>query len=206
MNLLLCCVVLYCARYFYNTTYWKGANSQAPVFLCVGKFCYLVTLLLPPPMPSLAQLPLHHHPQYPFSLGGEGPPLDDTVLTDSVHCSDMVELAWQHGALLLALEHRYYGPSTPNDSLETENLRWLNTEQALGDMAHFHSVMSEKFDLTGRDLPSCITSPQDSSSASNVSPYHQLRQRTTSGLHGAVVIRACWRRWQDTATPTLSMR
>jgi serine protease 16 len=74
--------------------------------------------------------------------------LDYLVLVDSVHCNDMVELAWQHGALLIALEHRYYGPSTPNDSRETENLRWLNSEQALGDIAHFHTVMSSKFDLT----------------------------------------------------------
>lgn len=102
-------------RYFYNTTYWKGADSNAPVFLCVG---------------------------------GEGPPLDYLVLVDSVHCNDMVELAWQHGALLLALEHRYYGPSTPNGSRETENMRWLNSEQALGDIAHFHYEMSSKFDLT----------------------------------------------------------
>ena len=60
----------------------------------------------------------------------------------------MVELAWQHGALLLALEHRYYGPSIPNNSLETENMKWLNSEQALGDIAHFHTVMTEKFHLT----------------------------------------------------------
>lgn len=102
-------------RYFVNTTYWKGPDSNAPVFLCVG---------------------------------GEGPPLDYLVLVSSVHCNDMVELAPKHGALLLALEHRYYGPSTPNGDWSSENLKWLNSEQALGDMAYFHSHISEEFSLT----------------------------------------------------------
>ena len=41
------------------------------------------------------------------------PPLDGTVLTASVHCNDAVELAPKVGALLVALEHRYYGTSIP---------------------------------------------------------------------------------------------
>ena len=57
-------------RYFLNDTFWSGASSGAPVFLCVG---------------------------------GEGPPLDWTVLVSSVHCNDMVELAPKYGALLVAL-------------------------------------------------------------------------------------------------------
>ena len=102
-------------RYFINTTYWKGPDSNAPVFLCVG---------------------------------GEGPPLDWQVLVSSVHCNDMVELAPKHGALLLALEHRYYGPSTPGHDLSTENLKYLNSEQALGDIAYFHSFISAEHSLT----------------------------------------------------------
>ena len=42
-----------------------------------------------------------------------------------------------HGAELYAIEHRFYGMSIPNNSLETENLRLLNTEQALSDIAYF---------------------------------------------------------------------
>jgi thymus-specific serine protease len=102
-------------RYFVNTTYWKGPDSGAPVFLCVG---------------------------------GEGPPLDYLVLVSSVHCNDMVELAPKHGALLLALEHRFYGPSTPNNDLSSENLVYLNSEQALGDIASFHSHISAEYGLT----------------------------------------------------------
>lgn len=105
-------------------------------FICLSTFVILFVFTLTPYLHSTTP------------LGGEGPPLDYLVLVDSVHCNDMVELAWQHGALLLALEHRYYGPSTPNNSLETENLRWLNSEQALGDIAHFHTEMTSLFSLT----------------------------------------------------------
>lgn len=103
-------------RYFVNTNFWKGSDSNAPVFLCVG---------------------------------GEGPPLDRTVLTNSVHCSDMTTLASELGALMFALEHRYYGLSNPFGSdFATPNLQWLNTEQALGDLAHFIVTMNEQYQLT----------------------------------------------------------
>lgn len=103
-------------RYFINTTYWKGPESGAPVFLCVG---------------------------------GEGPPLTYKVLVASDHCNDMVELAPKHGALLVALEHRYYGLSTPNDDYSNENLRFLSSEQALVDIAGFHDLISSQFQLSG---------------------------------------------------------
>lgn len=99
-------------RYFVNDTFWTGADSNAPVFMCVG---------------------------------GEGPPLDASVLISSVHCNDMVELAPKHGALMVALEHRYYGPSNPFDDLATEHLQWLNSEQALGDIASFHQLISNDY-------------------------------------------------------------
>jgi hypothetical protein len=80
-------------------------------------------------------------------VGGEGPPLDWSVLVSSVHCNDMVELAPKYGALLLALEHRYYGPSNPFSDYSTENLKWLNSEQALGDIASFHNFISSQMSL-----------------------------------------------------------
>jgi serine protease 16 len=82
-------------------------------------------------------------------VGGEGPPLDRTVLSNSVHCNDMVELAPKHNALMLALEHRYYGPSNPFEDFSTENLKYLNTEQALGDVATFVKMINDDFKLTG---------------------------------------------------------
>lgn len=80
-------------------------------------------------------------------VGGEGPPMDRSVLTASDHCNDMVELAPKHGAMMFALEHRYYGPSRPFDDYSTEHLQWLNTEQALGDIAAFHTYVTKKFNL-----------------------------------------------------------
>lgn len=100
---------------------------------------------------------LHRHiyllgPYVSFcSVGGEGPPLTWQVLVSSDHCNDMVEMANDHGALLLALEHRFYGPSTPDNDYSNENLRFLSSEQALGDIASFYSAMSEKFQLTSKN-------------------------------------------------------
>jgi len=41
------------------------------------------------------------------------------------------------GALLLALEHRFYGKSQPFNDWNTENFRYLSSEQALADIAGF---------------------------------------------------------------------
>jgi pimeloyl-ACP methyl ester carboxylesterase len=47
-----------------------------------------------------------------------------------------------HGALLTALEHRFYGESQPFDDLSTENLGYLSAEQALSDIAHFLNYLN----------------------------------------------------------------
>lgn len=85
-------------------------------------------------------------------VGGEGPPLDKSVLVDSPHCTgDMLETAKALSNLedndwnihLYALEHRYYGESYPDNcfesgnSLDTENMVYLNSQQALRDLAMF---------------------------------------------------------------------
>lgn len=49
----------------------------------------------------------------------------------------MVEYGQRVGALLVALEHRFYGESHPFPTLATENLRYLSSEQALADAAYF---------------------------------------------------------------------
>lgn len=41
-----------------------------------------------------------------------------------------VDMAEEHGALLLALEHRFYGDSINPDGLKTENLADLSSQQA----------------------------------------------------------------------------
>ena len=60
----------------------------------------------------------------------------------------MVELAPKFGALMVALEHRYYGYSVPNSDLSTGNLQYLSTEQAIGDIASFISFVSEEYGLS----------------------------------------------------------
>lgn len=62
----------------------------------------------------------------------------------------IAELAKEHGALLVALEHRFYGESIPNDSSETSNLKLLTVEQALADLNAFTAYYTEKRKLKGK--------------------------------------------------------
>ena len=39
-------------------------------------------------------------------VGGEGPPLDGSVVVSSVHCNGAVEMLEETGALMFAVEHR----------------------------------------------------------------------------------------------------
>ena len=66
-------------------------------------------------------------------IGGEGP------------CGGISETSWtyslaqQTGALIIALEHRYYGESLPlrQASFEIANMKYLSSKQALRDIAFF---------------------------------------------------------------------
>ncbi len=49
----------------------------------------------------------------------------------------IAQLAQKHNALLIALEHRFYGESIPNGNALTENYKYLSVEQALADLASF---------------------------------------------------------------------
>ncbi|XP_070685910.1 thymus-specific serine protease [Pempheris klunzingeri] len=79
-------------------------------------------------------------------IGGEGPIFEFDVLAG--HHVDMAE---EHGALLLALEHRFYGHSINPDGLKTENLADLSSQQALADLAVFHQYISQSLTLSGRN-------------------------------------------------------
>ena len=81
-------------------------------------------------------------------VGGEGPALDASVVSRSVHCSDATELAPEVGALVVALEHRYYGNSIPPSSERgAQRLRHLTSHQAVADIAVFHKHISDEFKL-----------------------------------------------------------
>ena len=83
-------------------------------------------------------------------VGGEGPSMSSEVVrTGENHCGLMVSLAPTHGALVLALEHRYYGPreAFPTWDLSTKNLRYLSASQALMDLVTFRAHISEEHSL-----------------------------------------------------------
>lgn len=48
-----------------------------------------------------------------------------------------MELAAQYNALVIALEHRYYGASIPTPDFTTANMAYLSSHQAVGDVARF---------------------------------------------------------------------
>ncbi|KAE8010590.1 hypothetical protein FH972_006947 [Carpinus fangiana] len=56
-------------------------------------------------------------------------------------------LAKKFGAAVVSLEHRYYGKSSPFNSLKTENLRYLSSKQALYDLAVFRQYYQKSLDL-----------------------------------------------------------
>lgn len=104
-------------RYFIRDDYYTKNNENSPIFICVG---------------------------------GEGPSLDSSVVYETennVHCSLMVNFAKEVGALIVALEHRYYGESNPTENLEIQNLKYLSSEQAVMDIANFHSFISQEYSL-----------------------------------------------------------
>ncbi|KAM9439610.1 thymus-specific serine protease [Clarias gariepinus] len=63
-----------------------------------------------------------------------------------------VDIAKKHGALLVALEHRFYGSSINPGGLELLNLQHLSSQQALADLAAFHSFISQKYALTDKNI------------------------------------------------------
>jgi pimeloyl-ACP methyl ester carboxylesterase len=53
-------------------------------------------------------------------------------------------LAQNYSALLVSLEHRFYGESIPGDDMSTENLHYLTVDQALADLNSFISFYTEE--------------------------------------------------------------
>ncbi|KAH0631521.1 hypothetical protein JD844_005874, partial [Phrynosoma platyrhinos] len=84
-------------------------------------------------------------------IGGEGA-LSEFTIAMGHH----VNLAYQYGALLVALEHRFYGFSLNPDMLEDRNLPYLNSQQALSDLMSFHQFITQKYDLTQNNTWICF--------------------------------------------------
>lgn len=66
-------------------------------------------------------------------IGGEGPqgPVSPHLLCFA--------LAREHRALLLSVEHRFYGMSWPTTDMNSDNLRLLTSEQGLADLARLRN-------------------------------------------------------------------
>jgi len=85
-------------------------------------------------------------------IGGEGP-LAAHVVVDlqiAVYAQQFSTLKWFNiltfiDALILALEHRFYGQSAPLPDLSVESLQYLNAQQALADLAYFRNAMNQKY-------------------------------------------------------------
>ena len=57
-----------------------------------------------------------------------------------------VEAASKHQALLVNVEHRFYGDSYPTADSSTANLRFLSSEQALADLARLISFLKDEYE------------------------------------------------------------
>ncbi|XP_015746357.2 thymus-specific serine protease [Python bivittatus] len=74
----------------------------------------------------------------------------------SVVVGHHVELAEKHGALLVALEHRFYGSSLNHDGLQDQNLLFLSSQQALSDLVAFHHFITQKYNLAANHTWICF--------------------------------------------------
>lgn len=78
-------------------------------------------------------------------FGGEGE-ASPKWLSAETH---IVQMARTHNALLLQLEHRFYGESHPTEDMSTSNLRYLTSQQALADGALFRNNIMKMRQLPG---------------------------------------------------------
>jgi hypothetical protein len=92
-------------------------------------------------------------PNGPFILyiAGEGPQDGPGGVDDEI-----TVLAKQNKAAILTLEHRFFGQSLPFTELTTANLRYLNVEQELEDLAYFakyyQALINKQYSKTSRNL------------------------------------------------------
>ena len=70
-------------------------------------------------------------------IGGEGPQGPPS------RSFSWADLASRHGALMIALEHRFYGESQPTKDMSPSNLRYLTSSQALADLARFREYIND---------------------------------------------------------------
>ncbi len=75
---------------------------------------------------------------------------ESTCHASSVGRGAIVDYAKRFNAVIVALEHRYYGQSQPFDKLTTKNMKYLSTYQAVEDLASFQKYLSQKNSFNGK--------------------------------------------------------
>jgi len=78
-----------------------------------------------------------------FEIGGEGP-------AEGTDRGFIRTLAKTYKALLVTLEHRFYGVSVPSGGLSTSNLKYLSSQQALADVASVINYMKQTLSIQGK--------------------------------------------------------
>ncbi|XP_060847785.1 putative serine protease K12H4.7 [Rhopalosiphum padi] len=76
-------------------------------------------------------------------IGGEG-----EISAKWMRSGSWIDYAKEFNALCFQLEHRYYGESHPTEDLSTSNLVYLNSEQALADLAEFIINIKIKYKIS----------------------------------------------------------
>jgi thymus-specific serine protease len=71
-----------------------------------------------------------------FYIEGEGAGSPYSVVS-----GEHVSLAAQYGALIVSLEHRFYGASIPTADYSTSNMYYLSSHQAIADLAAFFHAL-----------------------------------------------------------------
>ncbi|KAG5837339.1 hypothetical protein ANANG_G00238230 [Anguilla anguilla] len=79
-------------------------------------------------------------------IGGEA-----AISTYSVMAGHHVAMAEEHRALLVALEHRFYGTSINPDGLQTKKLSYLRSQNNLADLVAFHQFISQTYGLSHKN-------------------------------------------------------
>ncbi|XP_039225125.1 thymus-specific serine protease [Crotalus tigris] len=84
-------------------------------------------------------------------IGGES-----TLSPFSVLTGHHVDLAEKYKAMVVSLEHRFYGTSLNPDSLQDENLQFLSSQQALSDLVAFRHFITQKYNLRANHTWICF--------------------------------------------------
>ncbi|KAH9157836.1 hypothetical protein LEN26_003154 [Aphanomyces euteiches] len=80
-----------------------------------------------------------------LEIEGESPAAPFWITSERVV---MVDIAKKVGALLVSIEHRFYGKSQPLPDWSLDSFKYLSMRQVIDDIAHFQDFFTESYNLT----------------------------------------------------------